>query len=581
MLIKTTNIPKVSPQSKLLSIEYFFRKKIEFILVSITFVSLFILFFLVGGGPIFSDEIWYMQVGLNNIKDPLVLNRYFHIFLQKLFMEAAPTPLIGAKVFWSFLVSLSGLLIYVNARIFSDNSNYLNGITAVAIFYSVDLFAIYSGVTIIDITAMTVVLVIVTLYTFTIHFNHSKPLLLVAMGATFFLGFKTKETTVFTGLLILGLGFQKNGSFNIGIFKTNLVRFGLGVLLGLASFVVMNAIILRDPFFGLRPDTFNVFFNYYSTTTVYFPSSENWFKDYLLQTLLVPFLFYLLSGIRVKDTLFVPHRLLWLVPLAFLAFMTFTMIRSNWGAIPRYILPVLGIICLLASQLFVFRLPDHWRNKLLIAFVLCLELILLYAFRVYIHHLMYDQNWENAYLLETVILIPITLMVLLGVIFLFRVGSIYQTIFTTMLLVVLLIYPLSQNIKSIVFERPNVQRVEERFYPFSSFASIIKFDDDMKFFISTNVPWELHMLSDNIDELLSMFNIYFEKNSRRNNFIYSTQIESFSGGIYSEKFDYILLTSREWNALSRSQVQLLLVEKGYQLHNDESDKLVLLSLGQN
>ena len=49
------------------------------------------------GGPVTSDEVMYINHGLMNIRDPFIINRYTHIYLQKLVMALADTPLDGVR----------------------------------------------------------------------------------------------------------------------------------------------------------------------------------------------------------------------------------------------------------------------------------------------------------------------------------------------------------------------------------------------------------------------------------------------------------------------------------------------------
>ena len=91
---------------------------------------------LLAGGPIFSDEFLYLDVGLRNVSEPSYGNRYFHIYLQKLFVSILPTPLLGVRVFWSFLISLTTALVYFNARKLTDKSSVLHGLLAVAFFFA-------------------------------------------------------------------------------------------------------------------------------------------------------------------------------------------------------------------------------------------------------------------------------------------------------------------------------------------------------------------------------------------------------------------------------------------------------------
>jgi len=55
------------------------------------------------GGPGSSDITLYMNVGMNGIKMPFILNRYFHVFLQAIFLKLASHPLQGYHAFWGLL----------------------------------------------------------------------------------------------------------------------------------------------------------------------------------------------------------------------------------------------------------------------------------------------------------------------------------------------------------------------------------------------------------------------------------------------------------------------------------------------
>jgi len=81
-------------------------------------VAIAVLLFRYAGAPVSWDEFDYMHTGLNPEPLGYILNRYFHIYFQKPFLSLASTPLMGAKIFWVFLVSSTGLLVYWCARSF-------------------------------------------------------------------------------------------------------------------------------------------------------------------------------------------------------------------------------------------------------------------------------------------------------------------------------------------------------------------------------------------------------------------------------------------------------------------------------
>ncbi len=61
----------------------------------------------IGGGPITNDEIKYLNTSTHATAEPWLLNRCAHIYLQKIFVWLAGEPLLGARIFWAFVVSLT------------------------------------------------------------------------------------------------------------------------------------------------------------------------------------------------------------------------------------------------------------------------------------------------------------------------------------------------------------------------------------------------------------------------------------------------------------------------------------------
>jgi hypothetical protein len=91
----------------------------EWLAIALIFSLFFILLVKVAGGPTTSDEFFYMNLSINGIKSYLVLDYYFHIYLQRFFLLLAPSALAGAKYFWAFLVTTSSFLIYLSRYSFS------------------------------------------------------------------------------------------------------------------------------------------------------------------------------------------------------------------------------------------------------------------------------------------------------------------------------------------------------------------------------------------------------------------------------------------------------------------------------
>jgi len=101
--------------------------RVEFVLSIIVALVLLALLAAYAGGPIFSDELLYIDAGLKNSPLANLGNRFFHIYLQKLFTNLAPEPLLGVKIFWAFVITSTAWLVYWDARLFTDTSHQMHG----------------------------------------------------------------------------------------------------------------------------------------------------------------------------------------------------------------------------------------------------------------------------------------------------------------------------------------------------------------------------------------------------------------------------------------------------------------------
>jgi hypothetical protein len=549
--------------------------RLELAVVIVGFLGIGIFLAIVAGGPLGSDELWYMQAGLNNVKDPFIVNRYFHVYLQKLFMELAPNPLAGVRAFWGFLIALTGFMVYFNARVLSDRNNIIHGVIAVAFFFSYSFISEASGAPFVDFTAMTMVMLVITLYIYAVNHPLGQKWLLVALGFVFFLAFKSKETALSSGVVLLGLGFVDGTVFNISKLWRNIRPVLIGLLAGIAFFIVLDTILLQDPLFSLKPATLRALVNTYESFIKYHPAPDNWYSSYLMKFLPLPFLLYIVSGIYSEERFSVSLRLVWLVPLVLIVFLTLTMIRSSWGIIPRYIFPVLPVISFLAPQFQNFELPAARSSRIKLGLCLLAGVLILGVLRFVFLGFTGSVSWNLGDFLGT-IFYPIILSVLLGTVFLGGRHSTRTVLILLLCVEAMTVYPILTNIKGLVITRPAAVRVQERFYPFSSFTDQIKYTSSMKMYVSLLVPQEMQMLSADKNELLSMFNVYFDSSAVRTNFTYSKSPDTIPDDLRKTDYDYVLLTTKDWQVITSDVANASMIEAKYQVFYDPRQSLVFL-----
>ncbi len=547
--------------------------RLELVLIIVGFVGLWAGLTLVAGGPVHSDEVWYMQAGLNNVKDSFIINRYFHIYLQKLFMVLAPTPLLGVKIFWSFMVSLTAGLVYLLARLLSGTNNFVHGILAVGLLFYSPMIAKYSGDTIVDISAMAMVMVVAALYFFSAQAGHRSKWLLAALGFAFFMAFKTKETTLPVGVVFLGLGLLNGNRIDLRGFWRNF-RFVLaGLAVGVVFIIMLNAINLGDPLFGFKSSNVQTLSS--SLVSEADKGSDNWYTSFILPQMALLFLLFIASAFKSFARLDFEYKLLWFIPLALVVLLSLSEARGGLGIRDRYMLPALPVFCLLAPQFLDFEIPLSVREKLKFAVYLLAGVVVFYllhegvvALSVYV-----GQNYQD---FVFIVIYPIVLSILLVVIFFFNRYSTGRCLIPLLCILGLIFQPTYQNLKNLFVVRPVEQQFVNNYYPFSTFAGQIQFSVPMKMYVSNDIPPRLGMLSLNVDELLSMFNVYFDANAVRRNFVYSKASRPISTDITGQKFDYVLLTAQDWTDIEANPDDLAKIKNAYQVVPESTGRLILL-----
>ena len=249
------------------------------------------------------DITWYYHVGANNLKETFILNRYFHIFLQKFFVGTQADPIQGLQFFWSFLLAATALTLYLGARLLSPTSGPWNGILALLLFFSLPAIREISGIPYVDVTAMLMLSALLLVYVVSANFNHEKHFLLLLFGCLLFLGFKTKETVLPGAIMVFGFGLS-GGRIGWRLWAKKLLWVCFGVLTGLAVLTILNALFLQDPLFGLRPEDIGSYMgSYFSNTRMALTTSTNasWIEGFFLPFASLPVLLYVVSGIQSRD----------------------------------------------------------------------------------------------------------------------------------------------------------------------------------------------------------------------------------------------------------------------------------------
>lgn len=289
------------------------------------------------------------------------------------------------------------------------------------------------------------------------------------LGILFFLALKTKETAFVASItLMLGILYEilSNKERSGSRWLRTLV---LGFLAGVGLFVVLNTLVLGDPFFGFRMSDIKIFINSYVSGAVVTPKvadGQNWFSGFWFRYLYVPYLLYLVGGVKYRNSMPFPLRIIWVTPLLVTLFVVFS-VNNAWGYDFRFVLPSLPIVAMLAGVFVVGIRGDHrttgdqpgtfWISMIATALILGLKWFALL------------NQWDWYYFVYG-ILHPVLLSAIMLTIFLVRSEKISSRLI--LIVVIMAIVPgLITNIKQMFIVRSNFHIFENTVYPLRAFSS--------------------------------------------------------------------------------------------------------------
>jgi hypothetical protein len=528
------------------------------------------------GGPIYSDEMLYIDVGLRNLAEPHYGNRYFHIYLQKFFMSIAPTPLAGIRIFWALLMSLTASLVYLNARKLVQSSTIFNGLLAASFFFAFSIVREYSGEPAVDITAMAVVMIYLTVYLDLLKRGGKGKYHVFALGLLAFLGLKTKETTIFMHLLLFGLLDKK--ILGKGWLRSTLKYFSpflIGIASGIFIFIILDGIFLGRPFFAISPSTFKGVFDNYDFTPGFFFGPTSWYTEYLFDDILMPFSLFLLSGILLREKLDLQKRIIWVYPLIYIAFLSWNMLKVPWGFIERFAFPIMPVIAIFSAQVVTFQIPKDGKRRLLLGVGLAATVLIFFLMRQVWIDTARAYTFDHYRLLEAVYF-PIVLSILFASLIWEKAPDWLKIPVQIFCIGTLLFTPLSYNVKYFI-QYPQVrERFDEVFYPLEVFQPNFTLDETDTVYISTDFKNGLDMLSTDPNDISGMINFYYDEKFNRENIFVGYDRKKVAADLINRSFDFALLTAGDLSSLENSTAWQKISEQYQHIFSDEAGTVYLL-----
>jgi len=535
------------------------------------------------------DDLFYMNLSQHTMPQVVVLNRYGHIYLQKLFFWLAGDALTGAKAYWCFLFFSTGVLIYWCTRILAGKRGYIIGVIAVLFFCSYPLIFYYAGCTFSGFTVMFFAMLATFLYLyFLVDGCQYRHLAIAILGLIFFWATKSKESGLSIGILFLGLGVEPTGTRSLRRFGRDIGWVFLGMLVGCVLLMILDLAFMSDAFFSVRPSNIKSIFviNFSGPSRPNPLPIRSWYMYLAGEALLAPFLLYLLIGYKAPGRRFsYGEKVAWLLPLSIIFFMSFI---RHWHIIPRYIMPAVPGICVWAAQFFRFKISGPLRigkrrykiPRLPVALALILlAFIIVCMFMSKVPGIVkfYHLKGPNVFYMVGPLVFGTTLLLFVAA--LSRRRGLLALFLSSLSFFTIIYFPLSNNLSSLK-QRFVAKRSEWRYEPYRVFADEIRFDEDVKILISKDVHKRFWMLGRDGRSHCWMFNIFFNQKCDCGQALHFThESGQFIDGTWEDilkgDYTYAFLTWQDWKGISeKHNVEHL--SRDYTLQADKGTQIILL-----
>lgn len=542
------------------------EKKTLLVLVGLVgcLVLLARLLFYYAGGPISWDELYYMYISLFPRQESSLLNRYFHIYLQRFFfLLASWDPFSGAKLYWTFCILVTaGFTFYSTYTLIpskKESTKIIGGVFSLLVYFTFPYILDYPGVTYSDYTSMLLCSIFIFLY---IHARKNPKIMFILLGLLFFFSIKTKEM----GLCLVVFLFDKKLYANPFKIKS-VIKYALfflsGIVIGILLLALNDHFLLNDFLFSLRISNWQTLFSFnlrqrelYDLIDLFGALVRSGIFYLLLFTI------YILYNLKKSGEFDTPLHFLWIYIITFLAFHLATTIGGSLIIVIRYFVvlaPALAILCAHIISLIEDAIEKKMLLKLLLYTVLCLAVSGCLSFAAG------RLGWETDQFLERIFLPMLTLLSLL---FFFQEKAWIKSMQAGLLGLMLL--SLLPSKLTALHHRDIEHSFERRIHPFTENMDALAYSPRMDLFISSNLYDCYEIMGRDQESNIWLYALLFRQDVDPDQCSYDEfQYDDFA----AEAFTSAFLSNNDWNSLNEEQQDV--IGKTYSIR--ETNEYVFLS----
>lgn len=501
------------------------------------------------GGPTSWDELLYLDLSIFPYENPIVLFRYGHVYLQKVFISFFDNKILGASFFWA-VIMVSTLLQTIRLAFKLSKKNYLiAGVAGLFLFTSNIIFQKYVGVTYPDFTIMFLGVSMLTIY----YADVDKTIRTILISFLFIYALKTKETSLAFILIPIAdiLGYERNelrkGGYNVII----------GILSSLLLFVILDFIYLGELFFSFNPNNLRKRVGYDLSADTFDGRSAKDYLSFLVKgSMGITVVFYFKQIFSQKTIL--KNKLVMLIPVLYLMLLIVSSIKGAWGIEDRYLIPIVPILCVYASIGVSSIVQEQHRTKkyqLILASVILLGFVFSEVFKRMMMPTLNNFNW-NYYDFHLSILFP------LSILFIFSQLSIESLVNRKIILATGILFFISFYVSYdtltnaiIIKNKDKIAASKNRFIPYMKAGELPLTNSTDKILIDPNLYSENKMLGRDLLSCFWMYRIYYNKKIKKDQIIYD---EVDLSSLEDQQIVYYLISNKT-NVVLKEQEDVKIV----------------------
>lgn len=496
------------------------------------------------------DDLHYLDLGLNNKLEPAVMNRYFHIYLQKFFLVFVDIPIEATRLYWSFIFTMTVTSLYAASRLLYKS--VFPALLTIGIFLAQTEIFNSAGTTDVDFTLMLMLMILVVISLAYIKTNHN--IWLVLFGLFFYFSIKTKEPGLAAIILIPVFIFSDIFELKIRLIIKKLLLLLAGILLGQVFFFILDFVILGDPWFSIRFSNVQQLMDFNLGAQERHKGS---YFDLILDNLelYVPFVLYLISlfDSKLKNE----DKFIRFLPLFYIALLSGLMIFSRSSFRYRYLFPLYPLIALLSIHPIIVRFSSEKKQQkttlefIRLGFFLVSILSVSILFNPILQVLARNRGWDEILFFSN-ILLPIAITFLLGWILFFPQKSVRfefaKEFIAIFLLVFIFIGFVNNTMINMIHSNKSKTDTFSRFSKMLSVKSGFLCHETDKLFLSEGVT-EMFLYDFSRPSVSArMFNLSYGCNYTAENF-------SYGNTFFEEKnpeFEHIIISPEEWEEITKA-----------------------------